>query len=324
MRRINSLSIFENNQNEQFNHTYTNFHKKDNRINTEANQNKKTYARCQIEKPTDGIPIERIKSNYAIPSDYFCTICQNLIWCPVEIVGCTHIFCKFCITRWISEKNICPNCKTNITTEIRPSKILERLFELITIKCNNNGCKETPVYTNYIQHLKKCKFGKYKCTNEGCNFKGIRNEVINHCLNCEFRIISCKYCNNSVKFNELQKHEKTECKSNIKCPECHSKMTRGYYFSQHYKSARCLNLKAEFYMNKCKKLEQKYRVDMILMEGEKKSIIDLNEKKIKEYNELIGKLEREKDNLIKERGSLKEELKNIKNIFKKSYDQINK
>jgi hypothetical protein len=77
-------------------------------------------------------------------------------------------------------------------------------------------------------------------------------------------------------------------------------------------------------MNKCEKLEQKYRVDMIIKDNEKKVIIDLNEKKIKKCNEVINNLEKEKDNLIKEKKNLKEELTKIKNIFKKSYDQINK
>lgn len=324
MRRINSISNFGNNQNEQFSRTFTNFHKNNNRINTEATQNEKPYAKYKIKKPTAGIPIESIKSNYELPKDFFCSICQNLIWRPVEIIGCTHIFCKFCINKWITQKNICPTCKTNITTEIRPSKAFERIFESIKVKCNNNGCKETPVYTNYIQHLEKCKFQKYKCTNEGCNFKGVRDEVINHCLNCEFRITSCKYCKNQVKFNELEKHEKTECKSDFECPECYSKMTRGYYFSKHYDSIGCLKLKVKYYMNKCEKLEQKYRVDMIIKDNEKKAIVDFNEKKIKKCNEVINNLEKEKDNLIKEKKNLKEELTKIKNIFKKSYDQINK
>ena len=328
MQRNNSRPNLINNQ-MIFNNTANNFYPRkkenENRVNTEQNKTKKAYAACKIVPPTEGIPFESVKSETKIMSGLKCSICYNLIWDPVEINECNHTFCNYCLNKWLKIKSFCPICKQS-SINIRPSKAISRLCGELKIKCSNERCKETPEYSNYIEHLEKCKYKKYKCLNEGCKFTGIREEVKSHCLNCDNRLSDCKYCHDLIKFCELERHSKTECKQNYECPQCHIIITRGEYFSKHHipnqDNIKCLKDAIKYHVNQYNKLDKLFQSQMLL---NKKNINDLSlthEDEIKKNNDKLNKIINERNNLYLENKNLKKELKNIEDSFNNLYNQL--
>ena len=71
-----------------------------------------------------------------------CPICLDTLKQPFSI-GCSHIFCKICITKWLDEKDSCPVCRKDyvgsfpipielITSKYKTRKITEywRTFKI--------------------------------------------------------------------------------------------------------------------------------------------------------------------------------------------------
>lgn len=290
------------------------------RSNTSNLSIERTFKLCKIESPTDGIPLEYIASKTEILAGLICSICQNLVWDPVEFENCSHTFCFYCIKKSLEKFKFCPICKQK-SIKLRPCKTYSRLCGEIKIKCKNSGCKETPSYSNYIEHLQKCNFKKYMCLNEGCIHKGTKQEAIEHSLVCEFRIIDCQYCHNPVKYCEFEKHSKTVCTQEYKCQFCKEKMERGKYFSQHFSengdNINCLKAQVRFYKRKSNNLDKQMKNITEKFQKEKNEMP-------RPYEEKISILTIEKDKLLKENELLKEEAKNAEDLFESLYNQIRK
>ena len=284
MNRINSDANLEIQNNRIFSRSSNDFYKK----NEENKMDKKRkYSPCEIEEPKGGIPSDWIKSNKNIPSSLNCVMCLNLLWNPYELEECHHIFCKYCISKWINKKKICPTCK-QIPKTIKPSITIERVCGEIEIKCLNNGCNQFVSYSNYIEHLQKCQYRKYRCTNEGCGTVAIKKDVKKHSLNCKYRLEECPYCKNLVQFYKLEEHQNTVCTQEYQCPKCLSSMTRGEYFSEHKnendENIQCLKAQVNLYKCKCKNLNDKYNGDMEKQKKKEKKIVSLSDEKIKNYD----------------------------------------
>ncbi|EMR09786.1 hypothetical protein PNEG_01969 [Pneumocystis murina B123] len=56
--------------------------------------------------------LSKISSNKS-EMDEICVICQNIFDFGI-LTECGHIFCKFCMMRWLTEHQTCPSCKTEI------------------------------------------------------------------------------------------------------------------------------------------------------------------------------------------------------------------
>ena len=322
MRRVNTEADILNNVEIQRMNTTTNNINIKNDVNPKP---KRTYGPCKIEGPKEGIPSEDILSNINILPGLKCQICFNLVWEPVEIENCSHIFCKYCINKSLMERKICPVCRQT-SIKIKPCISLSRCCGEFKIKCKNIGCKETPSYSNYMEHLEKCKFKKYMCLNEGCNYKGIREEVKNHCLNCEFRIIDCKYCHNPVKFCDFEKHSKTECTQEYTCQLCHLKMERGKFFTKHYSkngdNVECLKAQVKYYIEEYNKLEQNMKKTTAFYQKEKYEMSNSYDENMKKFNEKLSKIRNERNILLEENKNLKEEIKIMEDAFDNAYNQI--
>lgn len=46
-----------------------------------------------------------------------CSICQDDLSVPLEILPCTHIFHRVCIRQWFMTRMVCPYCNTAISGE---------------------------------------------------------------------------------------------------------------------------------------------------------------------------------------------------------------
>ena len=60
---------------------------------------------------------------------------------PMECDSCGKIFCKICISDWIS-KNPATKCPNRCTSSITPikSKALLKVYKNLDIKCSNQKC----------------------------------------------------------------------------------------------------------------------------------------------------------------------------------------
>ena len=324
MRRINTEGdLFKNTRIQRMNTSSNNSNTRKDILN--QNKLKKTYGPCKIEGFKEGIAPEDIVSNVTILPGLKCQICFNLAWEPVEIENCSHIFCKFCLNKHLAQRKNCPVCRQT-SIKVKSSITLSRCCGEFKIKYRNIGCKETPSYSNYMEHLEKCKFKKYICLNEGCKYKGIREEVKTHCLNCEFRIIDCKYCHNPVKFCDFETHSKTLCTQEYTCQLCHLKMERGKFFSKHYSkngdNIECLKAQVKYYMDEYNKLEQNMEKTIALYQKEKYEMSNSYDENVHKFNEKITRLITERNTFLEENKNLKAEMKFMEEAFDNLYCQI--
>lgn len=302
------------------------------RLNSEADMTKKiqkkriTYEPCQVEPPTEGIPFEKVVTP-GLLSGFTCIVCKNLVWDPVELDDCHHVFCKFCINEWLKTHSTCPACRLIPKSYILPISLIRAIGEL-KIKCSNNGCPCTPCYSNYVIHLEKCEYRKYKCTNEKCNYIGLKKNVKSHCLICQFRLEECKYCQQLVPFCEHEEHANTVCQQEVKCEKCFVTMKRGEYFSKHYsennENIQCLKTQVHLYKKELNKLNSKYEENTRKRENEEKKKEDSLNEQIKILEKNLVKIKKERSNLYSENESLKKKLKTIEDTLKNLSNLIKK
>ena len=68
------------------------------RFKNRSKDNKILYYSSQINFPQDGIPFQNLHNpDNSLLSNLKCPICLNLIWKPIELNECGHIFCEYCI-----------------------------------------------------------------------------------------------------------------------------------------------------------------------------------------------------------------------------------
>ena len=206
------------------------FNSEDDEIDT------KYFSKIPIPSSTEIIKYENIfNKDEPILKDLECPICLNIIWDPFECCDCGKIFCYSCIKKSKEKNNSCPTCRKS-PFQGRNAKSVKTFFNKINFNCIYKGCQEHPEYSEYLDHLKKCKFRLYKCNNEGCNYQDILENMEIHATQCKYLIIKCKYCSKDINLANLELHEKNECTEIIFCPKCHIKMAKKYYFNTHRKN----------------------------------------------------------------------------------------
>jgi hypothetical protein len=48
---------------------------------------------------------DRILDGHLEPDEYFCPICQCLLWKPRSCASCQNLFCQKCIRTWLENEN---------------------------------------------------------------------------------------------------------------------------------------------------------------------------------------------------------------------------
>jgi hypothetical protein len=115
--------------------------------------------------------------------DLVCMICMNICFKPVLITCCERLMCLNCIKTMLklSPTIKCPYCNNVNIDFVKPSKILNRMFENLSFNCpyKNLGCKEQIKYHFYFSHIyNSCEYNK----NSEYNFCKICMEV--YARNC--------------------------------------------------------------------------------------------------------------------------------------------
>ena len=90
--------------------------------------------------------------------DYVCCICQLIPYpeTALEEENCGHLFCNACINGWIKKSNLCPFCKSVISTRVikDKNKIVYRHLINLVITCQEENCNWKGVCKDYFEHLK--------------------------------------------------------------------------------------------------------------------------------------------------------------------------
>src|ERR1700722_14017344 len=90
---------------------------------------------------------DQIVDGHLVPDEYYCPICQCLLWKPRSCSSCQHLFCEKCIQMWIENTNQCPfQCESY--EERRCPPYIQSLLSRLNIRCRNSsfGCTEIVSY----------------------------------------------------------------------------------------------------------------------------------------------------------------------------------
>ena len=147
-----------------------------------------------------GYEDERFES--AVPHNFHCAICLNVLKQPMQCMRNEHSFCKPCITRYLEEFQRCPTCMEPLTLQtLRPSRLLRDLMSPLKIKCDNlaRGCPNIVELEKLKDHIAECGFRQVQCTNHGCEMIVNKKDLALHEMkDCNFRKAKCEVCGKNV------------------------------------------------------------------------------------------------------------------------------
>ena len=157
--------------------------------------------------------------------NYICPICFLILKEPKSCSNQknSHSFCKECIDNYLKENNKCPTCKRIF--EYRINNQIKNELNKLSFRCTfkNEGCNEIILYSDYINHLNKCKYNniKYKCQImeynykrkefEICGYTGDKIKITKHFKICAFNKFKCLFCNENLLRMNLEDHVKNKC-----------------------------------------------------------------------------------------------------------------
>ncbi|CAG0905467.1 unnamed protein product [Cyprideis torosa] len=116
-----------------------------------------------------------------VPDLFVCASCLGVVYQPVEVQPCLHMFCKACIEDWTRVDSTCPKCRNPITANAleEPSTNLLRLLNQLKIKCSD--CSRQTEYSEFQRHRELCRTETTPC-DEGCGLPLLHSEKAGH--NC--------------------------------------------------------------------------------------------------------------------------------------------
>ena len=105
-----------------------------------------------------------------VPQDLICAICLSVPLNTVIVDGCSHLFCKECITESLSHQECagqdqsCPVCRCPCTADDLmlledESSLSHRIWSNIAVKCDHHedGCKWTGSLSDLQGHMCTCQ-----------------------------------------------------------------------------------------------------------------------------------------------------------------------
>jgi hypothetical protein len=156
----------------------------------------------------DGIDPERIVNDeHQVANEFFCAICQGLLWKAKSCASCQHLFCNNCIRAWLQiNPTSCP-FRCSPYEERRPPPYIHSLLGRLSIRCRNSsfGCTEILSYDALEQH---------------------------ETVNCQFRTKRCRACGSYILINEIDEHQTLCISATVRCFICKHDIDRTL-FSQH-------------------------------------------------------------------------------------------
>ena len=179
-----------------------------------------------------------------------CAICLDVANEPLSCgskIGCTGVFCTYCLTEALKRKKSCPKC---ILESIAPAKnnIVKELIYDQEIYCAYSNFKENVATKKGKKNVLKPRFGcqwrgslgeleghvahdcqcaPVACTNEGCRVVVHRKELDDHlAVDCLFRSVTCMHCSLVLRFDGLEAHIAVCYKVTLVCVDCQAPYLR--------------------------------------------------------------------------------------------------
>jgi len=156
---------------------------------------------------------------------YACPVCLAALRDPVQ-TKCGHRFCRPCLDN--STRNLrfsrCPvdNIWFDTSKDVFVDTATRREVLSLTVRCANyeTGC----VWQGELRMLKNhgdlCPESKVCCPN-GCTLQYKRRQLEGHLATCPQRLEPCTHCTDTVKVNELTKHQLLSCpRFPVNCGVC--------------------------------------------------------------------------------------------------------
>lgn len=129
---------------------------------------------------------KHILSKIEDDDEYFCFICDHLLYEPVEFTCCGKLLCRS------HAENLadCPICQKPTTSQ-KTTRVKNKILSL-----------------------------RAKCYHEGCEIiETIGDLMRSHIANCQYRPIYCKDCDIHITMSQWVKHYDSECERKVLC--CH-------------------------------------------------------------------------------------------------------
>ena len=278
-------------------------------------------------KMPKGFKPHEIRTDDKILKAFTCPICMELVCEPIFCKNCGKVSCKNCIIAYFQNKNqgykCIYKCGGNGYREI--TNMEKEYLDNIKLKCRHNGCNQFINYTDYVDHLNKCKYRLCRCANKSCKVEGYLYIMKDHIKQCEYRQIDCDKCKKKIIFNEKESHLNQDCPETlINCIFCNKKMKRSEYLQNHQsKDAVCLKKLVDKYYKKITEYEKEIKKQKDINDSVKKSL-NLNEKRLKEKDREILSLTKLNYSLQKKYDDLKKYTEEFKIFIRDGYNRFNK
>lgn len=160
----------------------------------------------------EDIDRERIVNGNLVPDDYFCPICQYLLWKPRSCSSCQHLFCEKYLRTWINNPLSSKKCPFRCQSfEERPCPpYVQSLLSHLNIRCRNTsfGCTEILSYDQLEYHQTvQCQYLSQQCVE--CDKLVLVPELDKHhrttelCIPCP---IKCTICQNFIEKCDFREH----------------------------------------------------------------------------------------------------------------------
>ena len=174
-----------------------------------------------------GYPKELFEeSNSSLLQSFVCSICDEVIRDAKRVNTCGHVFCDWCISKWMKQSTTgqkCPNCQGSILSVVTDS-FVDRTILSCPIRCGQEQCEWRGEVAGLKEHRKRCLYTRVPCPFNMCPML-TRVNMEAHILECPHRIEMCEQCKQSVPLVDMGFHVTDRCPRRI--VECPNKCTGG-------------------------------------------------------------------------------------------------
>ena len=184
---------------------------------------------------------------------YDCLICHLIPRYPMQVSCCGMRFCRTCITRVLSDKNVCPHCQAKgDTIQVFDDEGHRHTVMELKVYCPNKkqGCSWIGELYYLDTHLnskpkegsesKGCQYTVLTC--DCCTEHYPRHLRREHIHRCQLQPYTCPYCKRRItSYRNLTGRHVSECEMFlVSCPSCDVKMPR---MDLHLHKTECLQRK---------------------------------------------------------------------------------
>ena len=184
---------------------------------------------------------------------YDCLICHLIPRYPMQVSCCGKRFCRTCITRVLSDKNVCPHCQAKgDTIQVFDDEGHRQTIIELKVYCPNKkqGCSWIGELYYLDTHLnskpkegsesKGCQYTMLTC--DCCTEQYPRPLRRQHIRSCQLQPYTCPYCKHRITcYRNLTGRHVSECEMFlVSCPSCDVKVPR---MDLHLHKTECLQRK---------------------------------------------------------------------------------